>query len=207
MGTALAWLARARRAAVIAQIRLKAWAKGATVVIDIAPDVVFGSHFKVSILRGTTNHVVIERGCAFQDHVWIDLRGGSLRMGPQSSFRRGVIVELTGELILEGRNIISYFSVVHCTDRVRLGELTGIAELVTIVDSRHFHGGVESFLHNVESAPVEIGRNVWVSAKASVLMGVTIGDEAVVATHAVVHRDVPAGATVAGVPAKVIRQR
>ena len=53
--------------------------------------------------------------------------------------------------------------------------------------------------------PIKIGRNVWIGSNATVLPGVTIGDNAVVAAGAVVTKDVPANTIVGGVPAKVIR--
>lgn len=53
--------------------------------------------------------------------------------------------------------------------------------------------------------PIVIGDNVWVGMGAQILAGVTIADNAVVAAGAVVAKDVPEGALVAGVPAKVIR--
>jgi acetyltransferase-like isoleucine patch superfamily enzyme len=48
---------------------------------------------------------------------------------------------------------------------------------------------------------------VWIGYGASILRGVTIGDGAVIGTHAVVTKDVPPNAIVGGVPAKVIRMR
>ncbi|QRR00724.1 DapH/DapD/GlmU-related protein [Dyadobacter sandarakinus] len=54
--------------------------------------------------------------------------------------------------------------------------------------------------------PVVIKRNAWIGAGATILPGVTVGENAVVAAGAVVSRDVPAGAVVAGVPAKVVKQ-
>ena len=53
---------------------------------------------------------------------------------------------------------------------------------------------------------MSIGRNVWVGGKATVLKGVTIGDDSVVGYGAIVVADVPAGAVVAGNPAKVVRR-
>ena len=53
---------------------------------------------------------------------------------------------------------------------------------------------------------IVVKRNVWIGAAATILPGVTIGENAVVAAGAVVTRDVPPNTIVAGVPAKVIKQ-
>ncbi|MBS1526176.1 MAG: sugar O-acetyltransferase [Bacteroidetes bacterium] len=52
---------------------------------------------------------------------------------------------------------------------------------------------------------VVIKRNAWIGAGATILPGVTVGENAVVAAGAVVNKDVPANTVVAGVPAKVIK--
>ena len=54
---------------------------------------------------------------------------------------------------------------------------------------------------------VRIGHNVWVGYGACFLRGVTVGDNTVVGTYAVVNRDVPDNAVVAGVPARILRMR
>ncbi|MDF1821883.1 MAG: acyltransferase [Alcanivoracaceae bacterium] len=56
------------------------------------------------------------------------------------------------------------------------------------------------------SAPVIIGENVWIGMRSLITKGVTIGDNAIVAAHSVVTRDVPANTLVGGNPARVIRQ-
>lgn len=53
--------------------------------------------------------------------------------------------------------------------------------------------------------PIVIKRNAWIGAAATILPGVTIGENAVVAAGAVVSKDVPDNTIVGGVPAKVIR--
>ncbi|MEG8053803.1 DapH/DapD/GlmU-related protein [Sphingomonas aerolata] len=53
--------------------------------------------------------------------------------------------------------------------------------------------------------PVIIGRNVWIGGGALILPGITVGDNAIVGAGSVVTRDVRAGATVAGNPARLLR--
>ena len=55
--------------------------------------------------------------------------------------------------------------------------------------------------------PVKIGKNVWIGGKAIILPGVTIGDNAIVGAGAVVTRDVAEGATVMGIPARVVARK
>ena len=54
-------------------------------------------------------------------------------------------------------------------------------------------------------APIVIKKGAWLGAAVSVMSGVTIGENAVVAAHAVVSRDVPDNVVVAGVPARVVK--
>ena len=59
---------------------------------------------------------------------------------------------------------------------------------------------------NLIPAPIHIGKNVWLGANVTVLPGVTIGENAIVAAGAVVSKDVEAGTVVAGVPAKFVKR-
>lgn len=57
----------------------------------------------------------------------------------------------------------------------------------------------------VASKPIVVKRNAWIGAAATILPGVTIGENSVVAAGAVVTSDVPPNTVVGGVPAKVIK--
>lgn len=63
------------------------------------------------------------------------------------------------------------------------------------------------YLNKDKKISVEIGNDVWIGTRSTILEGVKIADGAVVAAGAVVTKDVPAYAIVGGVPAKVIRYR
>ncbi len=58
-----------------------------------------------------------------------------------------------------------------------------------------------------KGAPVKIGPYAWICSRSVILPGITIGEGAVVATGAVVTKDVPPYTIVGGVPAKVIGKR
>lgn len=55
--------------------------------------------------------------------------------------------------------------------------------------------------------PIKIGNDVWIGEKCLIMPGVTIGDGAIIAAHAVVTKDVPPYAVVGGIPAKIIKFR
>lgn len=58
---------------------------------------------------------------------------------------------------------------------------------------------------NTYPAPIVLGRNVWIGSNSTILKGVTIGDNSVIAAGAVVTRDIPANCIAGGVPAKIIK--
>ncbi len=93
--------------------------------------------------------------------------------------------------------------------RVRIGEQCVIADRAMFIDFDHGVVEVERpiRLQGIYKRDVEVGSNVWIGYGACILRGVRVGDNSVVGTNAVVTKDVPANAVVAGVPARVIRMR
>lgn len=68
------------------------------------------------------------------------------------------------------------------------------------------HGLSPNERRNIIPSPIFLGKNVWVGANATILQGVTIGDNAVIAAGAVVTKDVPANTVAAGTPARVVKE-
>lgn len=64
-----------------------------------------------------------------------------------------------------------------------------------------------SDIYASEPRPVHIGKNVWIGMNATIMKGVTIGEYAIIGAGAIVTKDVPPYAIVAGVPAKIIKYR
>ena len=60
-------------------------------------------------------------------------------------------------------------------------------------------------MQGVSRKGIRIGKNCWIGAKVTVLDGVSIGDNCVLAAGAVVTKDMPSNAVIGGVPAKVIK--
>lgn len=58
-----------------------------------------------------------------------------------------------------------------------------------------------------EPKPVEIGDDVWIGQRVIIMPGVKIGSHSVIGAGAIVTKDVPEWAVVAGIPAKIIRMR
>ena len=82
-------------------------------------------------------------------------------------------------------------------DRTQIGPATQIYAADHPRDAETRRSGLEF------GRPVRIGSDVWIGGGALLLPGVSVGDDAIIGAGSVVTRDVPAGATVRGNPARV----
>lgn len=113
-----------------------------------------------------------------------------------------------GTIRLGRRTGIGEFCVLNAVERIEIGDDCAFGPGCHITDANHEIEPGTPFLDQGRStSPVVIGNDVWVASGVRILSGVTIGDSAVVAAGAVVNRDVPAGAIVGGVPARVLKWR
>jgi acetyltransferase-like isoleucine patch superfamily enzyme len=92
---------------------------------------------------------------------------------------------------------------------ITIGDNVLMAPAVVILSEEHNFDHLDLTIkaQGVRHAPTEIEDDVWLGARATVLGGTRIGRGAIVAAGAVVTRDVPPRAIVAGVPARVVRER
>lgn len=89
---------------------------------------------------------------------------------------------------------------------VSIGRYCHVGKGLTVYSSNHNHRSIVAIPYDDIDVlmPVSIGDCVWIGANVSVLPGTTIGDGAVIAMGAVVRGAVPAGAVMAGNPAKPV---
>ncbi|MFT2020070.1 DapH/DapD/GlmU-related protein [Streptomyces sp. 796.1] len=88
---------------------------------------------------------------------------------------------------------------------IRIGARTMIGPKATFITSGH-PVDPEERRHYLTGAPIDVAENVWIGAGATILPGVSIGRDAVVAAGAVVAADVPAASLVTGAKADVLRR-
>ena len=112
-----------------------------------------------------------------------------------------------GSNVILGKNFYANFNLVLVDDGlITIGDNVMIGPNVVIATALHPLKAKERNSEcNQKNLPVTIGNNVWIASSVTILPGVTIGDNAVIAAGAVVTKDVPANAMVAGIPAKIIK--
>ena len=175
---------------------------GSSIEVEIGRDVEIAWTARVDVWPGTDSRLTIGDGARIGDGALLSLRGGSMRIGERALVRRGVHMNATGDLRIGADTLVSWGVIVHCAESVELGDLSVLSEYATVADSNHVRTPPgDPVHHSIRTAPVHIGRNVWVGAKATITAGVTVGDQAFVGANSVVVDDVPAGWLAAGVPA------
>jgi maltose O-acetyltransferase len=153
---------------------------------------------QVSLLKLNTAGDPVERRALFESLL------GSLGEGVE--IRSPFFCDY-GYNIYVGRGVFMNFNcVVLDVTPVHIGDGTQIGPAVQIYAADHPRDYNVRLLGLENGKPVVIGKNVWIGGGAIILPGVTIGDDAIVGAGSVVTRDVAAGATVAGNPARLLKK-
>ncbi|MDD2956706.1 MAG: sugar O-acetyltransferase [Oscillospiraceae bacterium] len=112
-----------------------------------------------------------------------------------------------GGNIYVGDDFIANYNVTILDIReVRIGNYAMIGPNTVITTVNHPLSPKGRRGHLAVAKPVIIGGDVWIGCNCTILPGVTIGNNVVVAAGAVVTKDVPDNCVVAGVPAKIIKR-
>jgi acetyltransferase-like isoleucine patch superfamily enzyme len=114
-----------------------------------------------------------------------------------------------GEVRIGAKTVLGQECTISAFQHVSIGRECIVADRTMFIDFDHGVVETERAIRDqgIYKRDVRVGHNVWIGYGASFLRGVTVGDNCVVGTYAVVTKDVPANAVVAGVPARVLRMR
>lgn len=129
---------------------------------------------------------------------------GSAGVGP--SVQQGFSCDNGRNIHVGDHLIINYGCTILDVAEVTIGDwcMIGPGTLISTVNHPLSPRGRRDRLG--EAHPVRIGDDVWIGGNVTILPGVTIGNNVVVAAGAVVTKDVPSNTLVAGVPARVVRE-
>jgi acetyltransferase-like isoleucine patch superfamily enzyme len=142
--------------------------------------------------------------CFVCPNVQIEIgRRATLRIGRWAWIGHG------GEVAIGAKTVIGQDCTISAYQHVSIGRECILADRVMLIDFDHGVTEVERpiRLQGIYKRDVRVGNNVWVGYGACVLRGITVGDNSIIGTSAVLTRDVPANAVVGGVPARLIRMR
>lgn len=168
----------------------------------------FRSHgdgsFARADFRAIGEHVVFEAGVRVWHPETISL-GDNVYVGHDAMLKGYYRGELTvGDDTWLGQGVF-----LHSAGHIRIGSRVGMGPFVKLLTSTHGEAGrdVAILAAPLEFAPVVVEDDCDLGVGAILLPGVTIGRGAQVGAGAVVTRDVPPYAVVAGNPARVLRMR
>ena len=132
--------------------------------------------------------------------------GARVTLGDGARIGAGTRFHVHGQARIGAGAQLGERCVVAAHERVEIGAGAVLDDEVVLIDFDHGISDVERpvRLQELMTAPVVIGERAVLSAGATVLRGVVVGPGARVQPRGVVTRDVPAGATVGGVPARPV---
>ena len=182
---------------------------GSARVFGAGDKVVFGDWKELGPIleenRDKIDDFVVENDCRNSAIPLLDLKGINARIEPGALIRDQV--EIGDNAVIMMGAILNIGAVVGPGTMIDMGAVLGGRATV----GKNCHVGAGAVLAGViepaSATPVIVEDNVLIGANAVLIEGVHVGEGAVVAAGSVVIQDVPAGAVVAGVPARIIKEK
>ena len=120
--------------------------------------------------------------------------------------------QFTPSIVIGNQCSIGEYNHITAINRITIGDGLLTGRFVYIGDNAHVglsweeaeRPPIQRYL--TSKGEIKIGRNVWIGDKVTILGGVTIGNNVIIAANAVVTKDISSNTIVAGVPARMVKQ-
>lgn len=157
---------------------------------------------QANVIMIAPKNITIGNDCTLYSGCILKAVTGTVKIGDNISSN-------TGKIAIGNNTSIGEFSILNSMDHITIGANVLIAPHCYIGDNNHNISDVNKTIkeQGLLLKPVIIEDNVWISEHVSIMSGVVIGKGSVVASSAVVTKNVEPYSIVAGVPAKIISYR
>jgi acetyltransferase-like isoleucine patch superfamily enzyme len=168
-------------------------------------DVAFPSGFaKVASHLGAAGYNTVVNGIPFHLVRTVYLKLFGMKIGRKATLLRGVTVVRPERIKLGEQTLVGMQCFLGGEAGITIGKTVNISSYVVMLGGRH---DVNDPTFASIPEPIVIEDYAWIATRATIMGGVHIGRGAVVATGAVVTKDVPPYTIVGGIPAKKIGER
>lgn len=136
--------------------------------------------------------------------------GNHVNIGAFSRIIVSTSMSAFGRFIRIGNNVgIGEFAYLGGAGGLTIGDECIIGQYFSChPENHHFENtDISIRFQGVSHKGIDVGKNCWIGSKVTILDGVTIGDNCVIAAGSVVTKSMPANAVIGGVPAKVLKMR
>jgi acetyltransferase-like isoleucine patch superfamily enzyme len=173
---------------------------------SVGEGVIIGSSKLVGLRK-----ISIGANTLIDDHVILNAAGSKssqITLGARVTIREFAVLEAhKGTITIGNDSFVGHHCILYGQGGLWIGNDTMIAAGTTIISSNHNFTNQGSLyrLQGETSKGVKIGNNSWLGANCTILDGVTLGDNSVVAAGSVVTKSWPENTLLAGVPAKPLK--
>lgn len=147
------------------------------------------------ITRKDGGRIILEEGATLNVATWSNPLNDNRGMRIHAA--KGALIRFAAHSGASSSRMIA-----HSGIEIGAGTLIGAGSLLCDSDMHEVPLGCGG---TAKTAPIKIGRHVFIGTNCTILKGVSIGDAAVIGANSLVNRDIPPGVLAAGNPARVIR--
>ena len=169
-------------------------------VVMAGEKVKFLSSSEVFNIRGNKDAIIIEENTIIRGELLTFKHGGKITIGKFCYIGENTKIWSASKITIGDRVLISHNVNIHDNNAHPLDSYERHEQFKLISSSGH-----PSKFYFLNEKPIVIGNDVWIGFNSTILKGITIGNSSIVAANSVVINNVPPNVTIAGNPAKIIR--